>query len=160
MSITVISPPIIIGGQGGANLSPDQQQYLVSTSLIVCGILSSIQITRFHIYKSPYYLGTGLISVYVALYTQIVVHCSARSLMYPALGPPSPSSLWRPVRWSRCMPTAYVQDRPVVSSCPVRKVTARFLELLAFVPSWRSRCPSCHPSCFRSSSRLWSLGLQ
>jgi NCS2 family nucleobase:cation symporter-2 len=36
---------------------------LVSTSLIVCGILSAVQITRFHIYKTPYYLGTGLISV-------------------------------------------------------------------------------------------------
>ena len=54
----VISPPIIIAGQGGANLSGEQAQYLVSTSLIVCGILSSIQITRFHIYKTPYYIGT------------------------------------------------------------------------------------------------------
>ena len=59
----VITPPIIIAGQGGANLGGDEAQYLVSTSLIVCGILSSVQITRFHIYKSPYYIGTGLISV-------------------------------------------------------------------------------------------------
>jgi uric acid-xanthine permease len=50
----VITPPIILGGSGGANLTPEQQQYLVSTALIVCGILSSIQITRFHIYKTPY----------------------------------------------------------------------------------------------------------
>ena len=59
----VITPPIIIAGQGGANLGGSQAQYLVSTSLIVCGILSSIQISRFHLYKSPYYIGTGLISV-------------------------------------------------------------------------------------------------
>lgn len=45
----VISPPIILSGSGGANLLPEQQQYLVSTALIVSGILSSIQITRFHI---------------------------------------------------------------------------------------------------------------
>ena len=59
----IITPPIIIAGQGGANLGGAEAQYLVSTSLIVSGILSSIQITRFHIYKSPYYIGTGLISV-------------------------------------------------------------------------------------------------
>ena len=59
----IITPPIIVSGQGGANLDGETAQYLVSTSLIVCGILSSVQITRFHVYKSPYYVGTGLISV-------------------------------------------------------------------------------------------------
>lgn len=49
----IITPPIILSGSGGANLEPAQQQYLVSTALIVSGILSSIQITRFHIYKTP-----------------------------------------------------------------------------------------------------------
>jgi uric acid-xanthine permease len=57
----IVTPPLILGGSGGANLDADTQQYLISASLIVCGILSSIQITRFHIYKTPYYLGTGLI---------------------------------------------------------------------------------------------------
>jgi Permease family len=55
----IVTPPLILGG--AANLPTDETQYLISASLIVCGILSSIQITRFHIYKSPYYLGTGLI---------------------------------------------------------------------------------------------------
>lgn len=27
---------------------------------VVCGILSAVQITRFHLYKTPYYIGTGL----------------------------------------------------------------------------------------------------
>lgn len=49
----VIAPPLIMSGQGGVNLSTAEQQYLVSTSLIVCGILSSIQITRFHIRGTP-----------------------------------------------------------------------------------------------------------
>jgi hypothetical protein len=57
----VITPPIILAN--AANLTRDQQRYLVSTSLVVCGILSSIQITRFHIWRTPYYVGTGLISV-------------------------------------------------------------------------------------------------
>jgi hypothetical protein len=49
----VITPGLILSGEGGAHLSPEMQQYLVSTSLIVCGILTTIQITRFHIYKTP-----------------------------------------------------------------------------------------------------------
>jgi NCS2 family nucleobase:cation symporter-2 len=49
----VITPPILLSGQGGANLSAEEQQYLVSTALIVSGILSAVQITRFHIYKTP-----------------------------------------------------------------------------------------------------------
>jgi hypothetical protein len=57
----VITPPIILAG--AANLSGDINSYLVSTSLIVCGILSAVQITRFHVYGTPYYIGTGLISV-------------------------------------------------------------------------------------------------
>ena len=46
-----------------AAFSAETTQYLVSTSLVVCGILSGIQVARFHIYKTPYYVGTGLISV-------------------------------------------------------------------------------------------------
>lgn len=57
----IVTPPLILGGAGGANFDPATQQYLISASLIVCGILSSIQITRFHLFKTPYYLGTGLI---------------------------------------------------------------------------------------------------
>lgn len=78
----VITPPIILSGQGGANLTPDVSQYLVSTSLIVCGILSSIQITRFHIYKTPYYIGTGLISVVGTSFATIPVATGALNQMY------------------------------------------------------------------------------
>jgi len=57
----IITPPIIIAS--AAHLGTELTQYLVSTSLIVSGLLSSVQITRFHIYRSPYFVGTGLISV-------------------------------------------------------------------------------------------------
>lgn len=50
----IISPPILLGGTSGANLSMSQQQYLVSTALLVSGMLSAVQITRIHIYKTPY----------------------------------------------------------------------------------------------------------
>merc|ERR1712000_493609 len=78
----VITPPILLGGQGGANLSVEEQQYLVSTALIVSGILSAVQITRFHIYKTPYYIGTGLISVVGVSFTIIPIAQGALSQMY------------------------------------------------------------------------------
>lgn len=76
----VITPPIILSGS--ANLSSELQQYLVSTSLIVCGILSAIQITRFHIWRTPYYVGTGLISVVGTSFATIPVATGALSQMY------------------------------------------------------------------------------
>lgn len=78
----IITPPILVAGQEGANLDGDTAQYLVSTSLIVCGILSSIQITRFHVYKSPYYVGTGLISVVGTSFAIIPVTSGAFKQMY------------------------------------------------------------------------------
>jgi NCS2 family nucleobase:cation symporter-2 len=48
----VITPPIIISGS--ANLLPEQQQYLVSTALIVSGIFSAVQITRFRLFGTQY----------------------------------------------------------------------------------------------------------
>lgn len=41
----VITPPIILSN--AAHLSGSQQRYLVSTSLIVCGLLSAVQIRRY-----------------------------------------------------------------------------------------------------------------
>jgi uracil-xanthine permease len=76
----VITPPIILAG--AAHLTGDLQRYLVSTSLIVCGILSSVQITRFHIYGTPYYIGTGLISVVGTSFATIPVATGALSQMY------------------------------------------------------------------------------
>lgn len=88
----IISPPIILAGQGGVNLTPEMQQYLVSTSLIVCGILSSIQITRFHIYRTRYYVGTGLISVVGTSFAIIPVASGAFSQMYATGFCPSDAS--------------------------------------------------------------------
>ena len=75
----IITPPIILSS--AANLEPNTQSYLVSTSLIVCGILSSIQITRFHIYKTPYFVGTGLISVVGTSFATIPVATGGKHLI-------------------------------------------------------------------------------
>ena len=53
----------MLGGSDGVNFGDDLYQYLVSTSLIVSGILSAVQMTRFHVYGTKYYIGTGLLSV-------------------------------------------------------------------------------------------------
>ncbi|KAF3396199.1 Uric acid-xanthine permease [Penicillium rolfsii] len=76
----VVTPPIILSGT--LNLSSDLQQYLVSTSLIVCGLLSMVQITRFHIYKTPYFIGSGVLSVMGVSFGIITVASGAFSQMY------------------------------------------------------------------------------
>ncbi|OKL57136.1 Purine permease [Talaromyces atroroseus] len=76
----VITPPLIIAGS--ANFDTKTTQYLVSTSLIVSGILSVIQITRFGIWKTPYYIGTGLISVTGTSFSTLTVAQNALSQMY------------------------------------------------------------------------------
>jgi len=78
----IITPPIILAGSGGANLPANTSSYLVSTALIVCGILSSIQITRFHIYGTRYYIGTGLISVVGTSFATIPVALGGLAQMY------------------------------------------------------------------------------
>jgi NCS2 family nucleobase:cation symporter-2 len=76
----VVTPPLIIGGT--ANLSDEITEYLVSVSLIVSGLLSCIQITRFHIYGTPYYIGTGLLSVVGTSFATITIVTKAIPQMY------------------------------------------------------------------------------
>ncbi|GAB0137975.1 hypothetical protein EsDP_00006225 [Epichloe bromicola] len=78
----VITPPLILSGAGGANLEPAQQQYLVSTALIVSGALSSIQINRFRIPKTSYFIGTGILSVVGTSFSIIPIAQGAFKQMY------------------------------------------------------------------------------
>lgn len=74
------TPPILISGF--ANLDTKQEQYLVSASLMVSGILSAIQITRFHIPKTPYFIGTGIISVVGTSFATITIVTKGFPMMY------------------------------------------------------------------------------
>ncbi|THV49227.1 hypothetical protein BGAL_0205g00040 [Botrytis galanthina] len=76
----IITPPILIAGS--AYFDTEITQYLVSTSLIVSGILSAVQITRFKIMKTPYYIGTGLISVVGTSFAIIPLASKGFSQMY------------------------------------------------------------------------------
>ncbi|KAG0291121.1 hypothetical protein BGZ98_003138 [Dissophora globulifera] len=61
----VVTPAIIMSGSGinGLNLNTADRTQMLSTSLITSGLLSLVQITRFRVGKTPYFLGTGLLSV-------------------------------------------------------------------------------------------------
>ncbi|KAG6042106.1 hypothetical protein E4U41_005654 [Claviceps citrina] len=78
----VIAPPLILGGAGGANLEAAQQQYLVSTALIVSGLLSSVQINRIRIPKTGYFIGTGVLSVVGISFSMIPIGQRAFRQMY------------------------------------------------------------------------------
>ncbi|KAF6749014.1 purine permease [Ephemerocybe angulata] len=56
----LITPPIIFAS--ALNLDASTSSYMISASLIGCGIMSLVQMSRIHLFKG-YYLGTGLITV-------------------------------------------------------------------------------------------------
>ncbi|EAU82748.2 purine permease [Coprinopsis cinerea okayama7 len=56
----LITPPIIFASS--LNLDPELSAYMISASLIGCGFLSLLQMSRIHLFKG-YYLGTGLLTV-------------------------------------------------------------------------------------------------
>lgn len=76
----VVTPPLLISY--AAHLPVSTQQYLVSASLIVLGLLSIIQITRFHIPFTNYYIGTGLLSVVGTSFATITIVTKALPIMY------------------------------------------------------------------------------
>ena len=78
----IVTPPINIIGSNGAKLAPADAQYVVSTALIVSGLLSAIQITRIHIWRTPYYVGTGLISVVGTSFGMVPVATAMFNQMY------------------------------------------------------------------------------
>ncbi|EED13589.1 purine permease, putative [Talaromyces stipitatus ATCC 10500] len=59
---SVVSPPLAIAG-GAFYLDSEQTQYLVSTAFITTGIATALQVTRLHVMKTPFFIGTGLLSV-------------------------------------------------------------------------------------------------
>lgn len=76
----VITPPMIISGI--ANFDELKTQYLVSASLISSGILSSVQITRFKIPFTSYYIGSGLLSVVGTSFAVIGIVSKSIPVMY------------------------------------------------------------------------------
>ncbi|RCH96239.1 hypothetical protein CU097_014296 [Rhizopus azygosporus] len=61
----IITPTIIISGQGSSNLNLDEdtRRYMISASLIVSGLMSLVQIIRIRIPKTRFYIGAGLLQI-------------------------------------------------------------------------------------------------
>jgi xanthine/uracil permease len=59
---SIVSPPLAIAG-GAFYFDSATTQYLVSAAFITTGLATAMQVTRVHISKTPFYIGTGLLSV-------------------------------------------------------------------------------------------------
>ncbi|KAF9370407.1 hypothetical protein CPB97_002758 [Podila verticillata] len=80
----VVTPALIMSGTGknALNFSPAMRTQMISTSLITSGLLSLVQITRFRLFGTKYYLGTGLLSVVGTSFIFLPVLQSSVSNMY------------------------------------------------------------------------------
>lgn len=59
---SIVSPPLAIAS-GAFHLDSPATQYMVSAAFITAGIATALQVTRVHLAKTPFFIGTGLLSV-------------------------------------------------------------------------------------------------
>lgn len=78
---SVVSPPLAIAS-GAFYLNSSQTQYLVSAAFITTGIATALQVTRVHIAKTPFYIGTGLLSVVGPTFDIIAIAFSYTDMRY------------------------------------------------------------------------------
>ncbi|GAK65995.1 nucleoside transporter [Moesziomyces antarcticus] len=72
----VVTPPLLIGGSSGANLGQEDTQFLIASTLIWCAFGTALQVSRNRIFKTKYYIGTGIISVTGASFATISIALS------------------------------------------------------------------------------------
>ena len=78
---SIVSPPLAIAG-GAFNFDSAMTEYLVSTAFITTGIATALQVTRLHIAKSPFFVGTGLLSVVGPTFDILPIAFNYASLRY------------------------------------------------------------------------------
>ncbi|KAJ3132469.1 hypothetical protein HK100_005270 [Physocladia obscura] len=76
----LVTPPIILAS--ALNLDDQLQSYLISASLIVSGILSAVQMSRFQLFNSKYFIGTGMLTVVGTSFAVIPVATAMFDQMY------------------------------------------------------------------------------
>merc|ERR1712230_302300 len=76
----LITPPLIMSTQLG--FDSQTQNQMVAVSLIVSGLLSAVQITRFRIPRTKYFVGTGLITVVGTSFATLSVASSIFNALY------------------------------------------------------------------------------
>ncbi|EST06880.1 Xanthine/uracil/vitamin C permease [Kalmanozyma brasiliensis GHG001] len=78
----VVTPPLLIGGSAGANLGQSDTQFLIASTLIWCAFGTALQVSRSRLFKTKYYLGTGIVSVTGASFATISIALSFFSQSY------------------------------------------------------------------------------
>ncbi|KAJ5966574.1 hypothetical protein N7481_013288 [Penicillium waksmanii] len=78
---SVVSPPLAIAS-GAFNLDAEQSQYLVSAAFITTGIATALQVTRVHLFNTPFYIGTGLLSVVGPTFDILAIAFSYTDMRY------------------------------------------------------------------------------
>ncbi|KAJ6028371.1 hypothetical protein N7540_003947 [Penicillium herquei] len=78
---SIVSPPLAIAS-GSFYLNTTQSQYLVSAAFITTGIATALQVTRVHLKKTPFYIGTGLLSVVGPTFDIIAIASSYANMRY------------------------------------------------------------------------------
>ncbi|OSX59621.1 hypothetical protein POSPLADRAFT_1150709 [Postia placenta MAD-698-R-SB12] len=123
----LITPPIIFANT--LNLDAEMSAYMISASLIGCGILSFVQMSRIHLFKN-YYLGTGLLSVVGTSFSTLSTADAIFSAMYADGTCPSTTASDGTVTKGPC-PDAYGMVLGTSLICA-------FLEIfMSFVPARR-----------------------
>ncbi|KNZ81647.1 Purine permease [Termitomyces sp. J132] len=119
----LITPPIIFAS--ALNLDPATSAYMISASLIGCGILSSVQISRIRIFRN-YYLGTGLISVVGTSFATLSTATAIFDAMYKDGTCPSVTSAAGVVTRKPC-PDAYGKVLGTSLICAFLEIFMSFL---------------------------------
>ncbi|EKX39438.1 hypothetical protein GUITHDRAFT_76385 [Guillardia theta CCMP2712] len=77
----IIAVPLLLTGPYNARLTSAETEYLISAGLLSSGILSLISVTRFKVFNTGYFLGTGLISVLGTSFTFVPIAQAAMKFM-------------------------------------------------------------------------------
>lgn len=68
---SIVSPPLALAS--AFNFDASMTEYFVSVSFITTGIATALQVTRLHITKTPFFVGTGLLSVVGPTFVSIAI---------------------------------------------------------------------------------------
>ncbi|KAF2681597.1 purine permease [Lentithecium fluviatile CBS 122367] len=80
---SIVSPPLAIAS-GAFSFDSAMTEYLVSTAFITTGIATALQVTRLHIMKTPFFIGTGLLSVVGPTFDILPIVFNYAALRYKA----------------------------------------------------------------------------
>ncbi|KAG2115492.1 xanthine/uracil permease [Suillus clintonianus] len=119
----LITPPIILASS--LVLDPGTSSYMISASLIGCGILSLVQMSRIKLWNK-YYLGTGLLSVVGTSFATLSTANAIFNAMYSNGTCPSTTSADGTVTRGPC-PDAYGMLLGTALICSLLEIGLSFL---------------------------------